>query len=65
MEDITVQVDDEAARIYREASPKLRKKLDALISLQILEAHASRLSLRDLMDLISTKAKNRGLTEGE
>jgi hypothetical protein len=63
MEEITVQVDEEAARIYREASPELRAKLDTLISLQLIEAGKNRLSMRDLMDLISTRAQNRGLTE--
>jgi hypothetical protein len=41
----------------------VRAKLDALISLQLIEAGKNRLSLRDLMDLISTRAQNRGLTE--
>jgi hypothetical protein len=63
MEEITVQVDAEAARIYREASPELRDNLDALISLQLIEAGKSHMTMRDLMDLISTRAQNRGLTE--
>jgi hypothetical protein len=64
MEKITVHVDPEAARMYREASPELRAKMNALISLQILDAEKHPLSVRDLMDLISTKAKDRALTEG-
>jgi hypothetical protein len=63
MEEITVKVDEEAARIYREASPELRAKLDTLISWQLLKAGKKRRPLRDLMDLISTRAQNRGLTE--
>jgi hypothetical protein len=63
MEKIIVHVDPEAARVYREASPELRAKINALISLEILDAEKHPLSLRDLMDLISTKAKDRGLTE--
>jgi hypothetical protein len=63
MEKIVVQVDPEAARVYREASPELRAKMNMLISLQILDAEKHPLSVRDLMDLISTKAKDRGLTE--
>ena len=63
MEKIIVQVDSEAAWVYREASPELRAKMNALISLQILDAEKHPLSVRDLMDLISTKAKDRGLTE--
>jgi hypothetical protein len=63
MEKIMVPVDPEAARVYREASPELRAKMNTLISLQILDAEKHPLSLRDLMDLISTKAKDRGLTE--
>ena len=63
MEKITVHVDPKATQAYREASPELRAKMNALISLQILDAEKHPLSLRDLMDLISTKAKDRGLTE--
>jgi hypothetical protein len=63
MERIMVQVDPEAARVYREAGSELRAKMNMLISLQILDAEKHPLSMRDLMDLISTKAKNRGLTE--
>jgi len=63
MEKIAVHVDLDAARVYREASPELRAKMNALISLQILEAEKHPLSVRDLMDLISAKAKDRGLTE--
>lgn len=56
-------MDPEAAQVYRKASPELRAKMNALISLQTLDAEKHPLSLRDLMDLISTKAKDRGLTE--
>jgi hypothetical protein len=63
MEKITVHVEPEAARVYRQASSELRAKMTALISLQILDAENHPLSLRDLMDLISMKAKDRALTE--
>ena len=63
MQEITVQVDAEAARIYREASPELRAKLDALISRQLLKAGKKHMPLRDLMDLLDTRAKDCGLTE--
>ena len=44
MKKITAHVDPEAAQVYREASPELRAKMNALISLQILEAEKHPLS---------------------
>lgn len=63
MKSITIQVDESAARIYESASPEERRKLEALLSLQLLEADAPGLPLRDLMALISQRAQERGLTE--
>ena len=62
---ITIQVDESAARIFESASPEERRKLEALLSLQLLEAGASGLSLRDLMRTISQRAQERGLTEAK
>ncbi len=60
---ITLQVDEEAARIYENASPEVQRKLAALVSLQLLEAAHSTLSLREVMDTIGQNAQERGLTE--
>ncbi len=61
-ETIIVEVDAEAARIYNSASDQERKKLAALISLRLLDAARSTTPLRELMQDISRKAQERGLT---
>jgi len=61
-EQITMQIDDQAARAFRSASSIDRRKLEALISIQLLEATRSRDSLKELMNRISRKARERGLT---
>jgi hypothetical protein len=67
---ITVEVDAEAARVFNDATPERRRVLGALISLHLLEAAAtlpsgegSRDALRALMDVVSQRARERGLTE--
>lgn len=62
-EAITLHVDAEAARIFKTASPDERRKLEVLVSLQLLDSAKPNLSLRELMDLISQRAQERGLTE--
>jgi hypothetical protein len=62
-EPITVEVDEAAARVFKNASPEERRTLEALVSLQLLEASTPRQSLRELMDTISRRAQERGLTE--
>lgn len=64
-EPITIHVDAEAARIFKTTSPEERRKLEALVSLQLLDAAKPNLSLRELMDLISQRAQERGLTEDQ
>ena len=64
-EPITVHVDAEAARVFKAASPDERRKLEALLSLQLLEAANPELSLRELMRRISQRAQERGLTEDQ
>jgi hypothetical protein len=64
-EPITVHVDAEAARVFRAATPDERRKLEALLSLQLLEAAKPELSLRELMRRISQRAQERGLTEDQ
>ena len=62
-EPITIQVDESAARIFKNATPEERRKLEALLSLQLLEAGASGAPLRGVMRMISERAQQRGLTE--
>jgi hypothetical protein len=62
-EPITLEVDEAAARVFKNASPEERRTLEALVSLQLLEASTPRQSLRELMDIISQRAQERGLTE--
>ncbi len=64
-EPITLNVDAEAARVFNAASPDERRKLEALVSLQLLDVGKPSLSLRALMDLISQRAQERGLTEDQ
>jgi hypothetical protein len=60
---ITIQVDEEAARIFQNASPDVQRKLAALVSLQLLEAAHDTPTLREVMDIIGQRAQERGLTE--
>lgn len=64
-EAITIHVDAAAARAYREASPEERRKLETLLSSQLLQATHPSVSLRELMRTISLRAQERGLTEQE
>jgi hypothetical protein len=61
-EPITINVAPEAARAYNNASPKEREQLDFILSLQLLAATQKLPPLLDLMDEISRKAEERGLT---
>ena len=61
-EEITIRVDPDAARAYREASEQERRKLDLLLSLRLHDALRSNGSLQELMRDISRKAQQRGLT---
>jgi hypothetical protein len=60
---VTLELDEAAARVFKNASPEERRTLEALVSLQLLEASTPRQSLRELMDIISQRAQERGLTE--
>lgn len=61
-EPITIRVDPEAARVFKEAPPEEQRKLEALLSLRLIEATQSTMSLRELMLTISQRAQERGLT---
>ena len=61
-EQITIQVDAEAARAFKSASAEDRRKLEALISIRLREVTRTRESLKAIMNEISQKAEERGLT---
>jgi len=61
-ESITIHVDPAAARVFNTASEEERRKLEALLSLRLMEAARSKESLLEIMDEISRKAQERGLT---
>jgi hypothetical protein len=61
-EQITIQVDAEAARAFKSASAQDRRKLEALLSIRLTEVIKTRDSLKAIMGEISQKAQERGLT---
>lgn len=61
-EQITIQVDAEAAHAFKSASEKDRRKLEALLSVRLREVTRTRESLKAVMNEISQKAEERGLT---
>lgn len=61
-EQISIRVDSEDARAYREAPEQERRKLDLLLSLRLHDALRPSGSLKELMGDISRKAQERGLT---
>ena len=62
-ENITLQVDREAARAFNAAPPADQRKMGALLSLWLKDvATAEPETLKRLMTDISRKARDRGLT---
>jgi hypothetical protein len=61
-EPITIRVDARAARAFKTASDDERRKLEALLSLRLLEAVQTTEPLEQLMRRISQNAQQRGLT---
>jgi hypothetical protein len=61
-EELTIQVDADAARAYRAASEQERRKLDLLMSLRLQDALTPGVSLQDFMRDIGRRAQARGLT---
>ena len=61
-ETITIRVDVRAARAFNTASDEERRKLEALLSLRLLEAAQTTEPLEHLMRRISHNAQQRGLT---
>jgi hypothetical protein len=62
MATVTVSVDNEAAKIFQKASSSDQKKMQLLMSLWLREFGKPSITLEKLMDDISLKAKERGLT---
>ena len=59
---INIQLDDAAAQIYTTASEEDRKKIQLLLSFWLREFDLPSISLAELMDEVSEKAQQRGLT---
>lgn len=60
---LTIEVDDEAARLFRAASEQEQKKMEALISLWLKDFAASRTRpLTEVVRDIGEKAVERGMT---
>ena len=60
---ITIEVDEEAAKVYVEASPEDRRKIELWLSLRLREyANSGRKSLEEVMDELGAEAEANGLT---
>jgi hypothetical protein len=58
---VIVSVDNETAKIYKQASAADKKKMQLLLSLWLREFEKPSVSLERLMDNVSRKARQRGL----
>ena len=61
-EQITVSVESDVATAYRRAPDDVRRKLDLLVNLRLRDVTSSTTSLNELIEEISRKAQQRGLT---
>lgn len=61
-ETITIRVAPAAAQLFNTVSPAQQRKLEALLSLRLLELAQQEESLEEVMRDISRKAQARGLT---
>jgi hypothetical protein len=62
-ETITIQLDSEAARVFKAAQPEEQKKMEALLGLWLKEiATTENLFLKEVMDDIGRTAQERGIT---
>ncbi len=59
---INIPLDNETAKIYEKAPLTDKKKMQILLSLWLREFEKPSISLDELMDDISRKAQERGLT---
>lgn len=63
MANITIEVDEAAAKAFAAASPEEQRKLQLLLSLSLQELTASpSRTLQEVMDDISREAEAKGLT---
>jgi len=61
-ESITLQIDQEAAKIFKSATLEEREKVQALLGIWLKELSTDSRSLRNTMDEISERATARGIT---
>jgi hypothetical protein len=59
---VNIPLDNETAKIYEKAPQADKKKMQILLSLWLREFEKPSVSLNELMDDISSKAQERGLT---
>jgi hypothetical protein len=59
---ISIRVSDEVARAYEAASDDERRKLDALLTIQLARARQPGRPLEEVISEMSRKAQERGLT---
>lgn len=59
---IQIQVDERLARAYNDATAEEKERLQSLLSLWLQEFGKAPLDLTELMDEISRRARERGLT---
>jgi len=59
---VNIPLDTETARIYEKAPQADKKKMQLLLSLWLREFEKPSISLDKLMDEVSRKAQERGLT---
>ncbi len=59
---ITIPLDVDTARLYSQAPAELRRKLQLLLNLWLRDLIVSQRPLQVIMDEISQKAQERGLT---
>jgi hypothetical protein len=62
-ETITIEVDSEAARLFKDASPQEQERMQALVGVLFKEFAETRpRPLRDIVSDIGAKARERGMT---
>ena len=62
IEEITIQIDSDAAKAYKAAAPELKLKIQLLFSAWLKEVTSKdKVSLKQLMDNVSDNAQARGL----
>ncbi len=62
VQEVTFHIDEEAVRAFNSASADEQRRLEALISIRLIEATRNKKSLQEIMSDISRKAQERGLT---